>query len=58
MTMANKKKVIEVALLLDAINKVSAREKSIRNGYLCCASDVFLYLRTRFPYDLARWRRR
>jgi adenine-specific DNA methylase len=56
--MANKKKVIEVALLLDAINKVSAREKSIRNGYLCCASDVFLYLRTRFPYDLARWRRR
>jgi putative DNA methylase len=28
-----KKKLIEVALPLDAINKASAREKSIRQGY-------------------------
>lgn len=29
----NKKKLIEVALPLDAINKASAREKSIRHGH-------------------------
>ncbi|OIQ04022.1 MAG: hypothetical protein AUK55_00075 [Syntrophobacteraceae bacterium CG2_30_61_12] len=31
--MTNKKKLIEVALPLDAINKASAREKSIRHGH-------------------------
>ena len=31
--MNNKKKLIEVALPLDAINKASAREKSIRHGH-------------------------
>jgi putative DNA methylase len=31
--MINKKKLIEVALPLDAINKASAREKSIRHGH-------------------------
>lgn len=31
--MSNKKKLIEVALPLDAINKASAREKSIRHGH-------------------------
>ena len=31
--MAHKKKLIEVALPLDAINKASAREKSIRHGH-------------------------
>jgi putative DNA methylase len=31
--MANRKKLIEVALPLDAINKASAREKSIRHGH-------------------------
>lgn len=30
---AGKKKLIEVALPLEAINKVSAREKSIRHGH-------------------------
>jgi len=30
-SMTHKKKLIEVALPLDAINKASAREKSIRN---------------------------
>ena len=54
MTMANKKKLIEVALPLDAINKASARERSIRHGDLCCAAHVFLYLCARFPDDLAR----
>jgi adenine-specific DNA methylase len=33
MTIKNKKKLIEVALPLDAINKASAREKSIRHGH-------------------------
>jgi len=32
-SMINKKKLIEVALPLDAINKASAREKSIRHGH-------------------------
>ena len=32
--MAHRKKLIEVALPLDAINKASAREKSIRHGHL------------------------
>ena len=32
-TMTYKKKLIEVALPLDAINKASAREKSIRHGH-------------------------
>jgi putative DNA methylase len=31
--MTHKKKLIEVALPLDAINKASAREKSIRHGH-------------------------
>ena len=31
--MTYKKKLIEVALPLDAINKASAREKSIRHGH-------------------------
>ncbi len=31
--MTRKKKLIEVALPLDAINKASAREKSIRHGH-------------------------
>src|SRR5438874_5217540 len=31
--MKNKKKLIEVALPLEAINKASAREKSIRHGH-------------------------
>jgi Protein of unknown function (DUF1156) len=31
--MIHKKKLIEVALPLDAINKASAREKSIRHGH-------------------------
>jgi len=31
--MKTNKKLIEVALPLDAINKASAREKSIRHGY-------------------------
>ena len=31
--MTTKKKLIEVALPLDAINKASAREKSIRHGH-------------------------
>src|SRR5215203_1438574 len=31
--MANRKKLIEVALPLEAINKASAREKSIRHGH-------------------------
>ncbi|HEY2294136.1 MAG TPA: DUF1156 domain-containing protein [Thermoanaerobaculia bacterium] len=31
--MTPKKKLIEVALPLDAINKASAREKSIRHGH-------------------------
>ena len=31
--MINDKKLIEVALPLEAINKASAREKSIRHGY-------------------------
>jgi len=30
---AHPKKLIEVTLLLEAINKASAREKSIRHGY-------------------------
>ncbi len=30
---ANRKKLIEVALPLDAINQASAREKSIRHGH-------------------------
>jgi hypothetical protein len=54
MTMANKKKVIEVALTLDAINKASVRERSMRYGYLRCAVHVVLYLCARFPDDLAR----
>jgi len=33
MTREYKKKLIEVALPLDAINKASAREKSIRHGH-------------------------
>ena len=33
--MTNKKKLIEVALPLNAINKASAREKSIRHGHPC-----------------------
>ena len=33
--MNHKKKLIEVALPLDAINKASAREKSIRHGHPC-----------------------
>src|SRR5512139_3859178 len=33
MTGEHKKKLIEVALPLDAINKASAREKSIRHGH-------------------------
>ncbi len=32
--MTYRKKLIEVALLLEAINKASAREKSIRHGRL------------------------
>ena len=32
MTTSYKKKLIEVALPLEAINKASAREKSIRHG--------------------------
>lgn len=39
MSKQTKKKLIEVALPLDAINKASAREKSIRHGhqahYIC-----------------------
>ena len=31
--MTPKKKLIEVALLLETINKASAREKSIRRGH-------------------------
>jgi putative DNA methylase len=31
--MSGKKKLIEVSLPLDAINKASAREKSIRHGH-------------------------
>ena len=31
--MTTQKKLIEVALPLDAINKASAREKSIRHGH-------------------------
>ena len=31
--MINRKKLIEVALPLDAINRASAREKSIRHGH-------------------------
>ena len=31
--MTNRKKLIEVALPLDAINKASAREKAIRRGH-------------------------
>lgn len=33
--MAYKKKLIEVALPLDAINAESAREKSIRQRFIC-----------------------
>ena len=33
MTVTHKKKLIEVALPLDAINVASAREKSIRHGH-------------------------
>src|SRR5882757_3010911 len=33
MTVKTRKKLIEVALPLDAINKASAREKSIRHGH-------------------------
>ena len=33
MTLPHRKKLIEVALPLDAINKASAREKSIRHGH-------------------------
>jgi len=32
--MSYRKKLIEVALLLDAINKESAREKSVRKGHI------------------------
>src|SRR5271156_2793252 len=35
MTPTIRKKLIEVALPLDAINKASAREKSIRHGHPC-----------------------
>jgi hypothetical protein len=36
-----KKKLIEVALPLEAINKASAREKSIRHGHLRCGDVLF-----------------
>jgi len=49
--MTYKKKLIEVALSLDAINKASAREKSIRHGH---PSTLHLWWarrseRSRFP---------
>lgn len=37
--MTLKKKLIEVALPLDAINKASAREKSIRHGHPSTLKD-------------------
>ena len=35
--MTYKKKLLEVALPLEAINKAAAREKSIRHGHPCPA---------------------
>lgn len=40
---ATHRKLIEVALPLDAINAASAREKSIRYSYLCSSYPWWVY---------------